>query len=113
MACIFNVSTLSSGDFRPTFRFTDKATGELIDFTGAYIEVEVRDRDGCLKFEGTTDGGEITIIEAGRFSLVIPAATMQGLCAGQYNWGGLFELNDEQESLFTGTFQVRDGIARR
>lgn len=113
MACTFNATTLNSGDFRPIFTFKDKDSGELIDFTGAYIEIEVKDRDGCRRFEGTTDGGQIAILEVGRFQLVIPAATMQSLCAGQYNWGGLFALNDEQESLFTGTINVKDGIAKR
>jgi len=113
MACQFNASVLNSGDFRPIFKFTDKATGELIDFTGAYIEVEVKDQDGCKKFEGTTDGGQITILDTGRFQLVIPAATMQGLCPAQYKWGGLFTLNDEQEALFTGVINVRDGVAKR
>lgn len=113
MACIFNASFLNSGDARPIFKFKDKDTGELIDFTGAYIEVEVKDRDGCKKFEGTTDNGKITILDAGRFQMVIPAATMQCFCAGQYQWGGLFELNDEQEALFTGNFNVKDGVAKR
>lgn len=113
MACQFNASVLNSGDFRPIFRFTDKSTGELINFTGAYIEVEVKDQDGCKQFEGTTDGGQITILDAGRFQLVIPASTMQGLCPAQYKWGGLFSLNGEQEALFTGTISVRDGVAKR
>lgn len=113
MACIFNVSVLNSGDFRPIFTFKDKDTGELIDFTGAYIEVEIKDRDGCRKFEGTTDGGALTILDVGRIQLVVPASTMQGLCPAQYDWGGLFELNDEQTALFTGVVNVRDGIAKR
>lgn len=113
MACTFNASVLNSADFRPIFRFTDKETGELIDFTGAYIEVEVKDQDGCKKFEGTTTGGQVTILDAGRFQLVIPASTMQGLCPGQYKWGGLFSLNDEQDALFTGSLNVRDGVAKK
>lgn len=113
MACQFNASVLNSGDFRPIFRFTDKSTGELIDFTDAYIEVEVKDQEGCRKFEGSTTGGQVTILDTGRFQLVIPASTMQRLCPGQYKWGGLFTLNDEQEALFTGVINVRDGVAKK
>lgn len=113
MACTINASTLNSGDFKPFFKFKDKETGELVDFTGAYIDIEIKDNRGCRVFEGTTDGGQITILDTGRFQLIVPASTMQKLCPGQYSWGGLFALNGEQEALFTGSFIVKDGVAKR
>jgi hypothetical protein len=113
MACIFNATAVNSGDFRPVFKFKNKSTGEAIDFTGAYIEVEIKDREGCKKFEGSTTGGQISVLDVGTFQLIVPASAMQCLCAGQYSWGGLYALNGGQDSLFTGSVNVKDGVAKK
>jgi len=113
MSRTFNATVINSGDFRPVFKFVNKATKEPIDFTGAYIEVEIKDNEGCRRFEGSTDGGQISILDLGTFQLVVPASTMQCLCAGQYAWGGLYALNGGQDSLFTGSVTVKDGVAKK
>jgi hypothetical protein len=112
MAITLSSSTTNNADWKTQFQFTDAETGDLIDFTGATIEVEVRDFDGCLRIEASTDNGLITIQGAGIFELDVPAATMAGLCTGTYQIGGVYSLNDETISLFTGSLSIVSGVAR-
>lgn len=107
-----NSATTNNADWRTQFQFTDADTGDLIDFTGATIEIAVKDFDGCQKIEATTENGMITIQETGIFELVVPVATMTGLCPGTYQIGGVYSLNDETVSLFTGTLAIISGVAR-
>lgn len=112
MAITLSSSTTNNADWRTQFQFTDAETGDLIDFTGASIEIEVRDFDGCQKIEASTSNGMITIQDVGIFELVVPASTMAGLCPGTYQIGGVYSLNDETVSLFTGTLAIISGVAR-
>lgn len=111
MAIRLDSSATNNADWKTQFEFTDADTGDLIDFTGATIEVEVRDQNRCKVIEATTNNGKITI-NADGFLLIVPASEMKCLCAGQYDIGGVYELNGETISLFTGTMSIRDGIAR-
>lgn len=112
MPITLSSSATNNADWKTQFQFTDADSGELIDFTGAMIEIEVKDFDGCLLIEGTVDNGLIVIDSTGIFTLTVPASTMQNLCPGSYKIGGVYELNDETISLFTGTLSVVDGVAR-
>jgi hypothetical protein len=112
MAITLSSSTANNADWKTQFQFTDADTGDLIDFTGATIEVEVRDFDGCLRIEATTDNGLITIQSAGIFEVDVPAETMTDLCPGTYQIGGVYSLNDETISLFTGSLAIISGVAR-
>lgn len=112
MAITLSPSTTNNADWRTQFQFTDAETGDLIDFTGATIEVEVRDFDGCQRIEASTDNGLITIQGTGIFEVDIPATTMAGLCPGTYQIGGVYSLNDETISLFTGSLAIVSGVAR-
>lgn len=111
MAIRLDSSTANNADWKTQFEFTDADTGTAIDFTGADIEVEVRDQNRCKIIEATTANGKITI-NADGFLLLVPASEMKCLCAGQYAIGGVYELNGETISLFTGTISVIDGVAR-
>jgi hypothetical protein len=112
MAITLNSSTTNNADWRTQFQFTDAETGDLIDFTGATIEIAVKDFDGCQKIEATTDNGMIAIVDTGIFELNVPASTMEGLCPGTYQHGGVFSLNGETVSLFTGSLAIISGVAR-
>jgi len=112
MSITLSSSTTNNADWKTQFQFTDAETGDLIDFTGATIEVEVRDFDGCQKIEATTENGLISIVSTGIFEMDIPAATMAGLCPGTYQIGGVYSLNDEIVSLFTGSLAIISGVAR-
>jgi hypothetical protein len=107
-----NSSATNNSDWRTQFQFNDAETGDLIDFTGATIEIEVRDFDGCQKIEATTGNGLITIQSTGIFELDVPASTMANLCPGTYQIGGVYSLNDETISLFTGSLAIISGVAR-
>lgn len=112
MAITLSSSATNNADWKTQFQFTDAETGELIDFTGATIEVEVRDFDGCQKIEATTGNGLVTIQSAGIFEVDVPATTMVNLCPGTYQIGGVYSLNGETISLFTGLLAIISGVAR-
>lgn len=112
MAITLNSATPNNADWKTLFEFEDGETGDLIDFTGANIQIEVKDFDGCLRIEATTGNGKIAITGTGQFELTVPASEMQNLCAGTYKVGGVYSLNGETISLFTGSFSVSDGVAR-
>lgn len=112
MSIVLNSSATNNADWKTQFQFTDADTGALVDFTGATIEIEVRDYDGCLQVEATTTNGLITIISTGIFELDVPATTMETLCPGMYQVGGVYSLNGETISLFTGTINITSGVAQ-
>lgn len=112
MGITLNSSATNNADWKTIFEFTDGDTGDLLDFTGAYIEVEVKDQDRCKKVEASTTNGMIVIQEAGTFELTIPADRMKCLCPASYLIGGLYQLNGETNALFTGTLSIIDGVAR-
>ena len=112
MGIVLNSAATNNSDWRTQFQFTDGETGDLIDFTGAVIEIEVRDFDGCLKIEATTDNGKIVIVSTGIFELTVDDSEMANLCPGTYQVGGVYRLNDETISLFTGSLAIASGVAR-
>lgn len=111
MAIQLTSAATNNADWKTQFEFRDLETGDLIDFTGAVIEIEVKDQDRCKRIEATTSNSKITINSSG-FELSVPASEMQSLCAGSYLIGGVYQLNGETISLFTGTLSVVDGVAR-
>lgn len=111
MSITLNSAATSHRDWKTEFQFNDGETGDLIDFTGAFIAIAAEDQAGCQKFEATTDNGLISIISTGIFEMDIPAATM-ALCAGSYNIGGYYTLNGETIDLFEGSLSLRRGIPR-
>jgi hypothetical protein len=111
MPITLSSSATNNADWKTQFQFTDADSGELIDFTGAMIEIEVKDFDGSQKIEATTDNGKIVIQSTGIFELDIPASEMANLRPGSYKIGGRYVLSGETVSLFTGTISVIDGVA--
>lgn len=112
MSIILNSAATNNADWKTQFQFTDGETGDLLDFTGATIEIEVKDQDHCRKIEATIDNGMITIVGPGTFELDVPASKMRCLCPGTYDLGGVYSLNDEIISLFTGSLSIISGVAR-
>lgn len=112
MTIILNASLTNNADWKTQFQFMDGETGELVDFTGATIETEVRDADGCLKVEATTNNGKIAITGLGTFELNVPASEMSRLCPGSYQIGSVYSLNEDTISLFTGSLSIVSGVAR-
>ncbi|CEG08712.1 hypothetical protein BN961_02130 [Afipia felis] len=112
MTLTLNGSATNNADWKTQFVFTDGETGTPIDFTGAYIEIEVKDQDRCKRIEASTSNGMIVIQDVGTFELTIPADSMKCLCPSSYLIGGLYQLNGGTISLFTGTLSIIDGVAR-
>lgn len=112
MSITLSSTTTNNAGWKTQFQFTDADTGNLIDFTGATIEIDVNDFDGCRRIAASTSNGLITIQSAGIFELAVPASTMQTLCPGTYQIGGVYSLNGETISLFTGSLAVISGVAR-
>jgi hypothetical protein len=112
MAITLNSSATNNANWKTQFQFSDGETGDLLDFTGASIAIDVKDFDGCLRICASTDNGKISIIDLGIFELDVSAAEMSCLCPGAYQVGGVYELNDETISLFTGTLSITSGVAR-
>lgn len=111
MSITLNSAATSHRDWKQQFQFNDGNTGNLIDFTGAFIAIAAEDQEGCQKFKATTSNGMIAIISTGIFEVTIPAATL-ALCAGSYNIGGYYVLNGETIDLFEGSLSLRRGIPR-
>lgn len=112
MAITLSSSATNNADWKTQFQFTDGDTGELIDFTGAIIEIDVKDFDGCRRIQASTGNGKITIQSIGIFELDVPASEMACLCPGSYAIGGVYSLNSETISLFTGSLAIVSGVAR-
>jgi len=112
MSIVLNSAATNSADWKTQFQFTDADTGDLIDFTGATIEIDVKDFDGCRRIQASTGNGLIAIVSTGVLELDVPAATMETLCPGTYQIGGVYSLNGETISLFTGSLAVISGVAR-
>lgn len=112
MTITLNSSATNNADWKTQFQFSDSETGDLIDFTGASIEIDVKDFDGCRRISASIDNSKIAIIGLGTFELDIPAAEMACLCPGAYQVGGVYSLSDETISLFTGTLSIISGVAR-
>lgn len=104
-------ATANNEDWFTQCRFTNGETGEPLDFTGADIDVEVWD-DRCRRIKASTGNGKIAIIALGIFEVTVPEAEMCQLCAGMYRMGGVYKLNGQTISLFTGSLSVINGIAR-
>lgn len=111
MSIILNSAATNNADWKTQFQFTDGGTGDLIDFTGATIEIDVKDFDGCRVVSASTGNGLITIQSAGIFELDVPASTMACLCPGSYQIGGVYSLNGDTISLFTGSLSIVSGVA--
>jgi hypothetical protein len=112
MSIILNSAATNNADWKTQFQFNDADTGSLIDFTGATIEIDVKDFDGCLKISASTGNGLITIQSTGIFELDVPASQMACLCPGSYQIGGVYSLSGETISLFTGSLSIVSGVAR-
>lgn len=112
MTITLNSSATNNADWKTQFQFSDGETGDLIDFTDAVIEIDVRDSEGCRKIGASTTNGRIAIISTGIFELDIPASEMNCLCPGSYQVGGVYSLNGETISLFTGSLSIVSGVAR-
>ncbi len=112
MGISLNATATNNADWNMQIHVTDADSGVPVDFTGATIEIEVKDANGCRKLEGSVADGRVTLPDTGVIEWLFPAASMEGLCPGSYNMGAVYQLNGATVSLFTGQLVVIDGVAR-
>lgn len=112
MGILLKATATNNADWNAQIQVTDDATETLVDFTGADVEIEVKDGSNCRKLQGSIENGKVTLPSAGIIEWLFPVSDMHGLCPGAYKIGGVYELNGATISLFTGELTVIDGIAR-
>lgn len=109
MAYITSFDQSNKADWTFDVTATDAETGEAIDFTGAEVAFMVKDQNRCTVLSATTDDG-ITISTT-TISVRFDDSDMNAVCAGSYNIGMIYRLNDETNQLLTGTVTIFDGVA--
>jgi hypothetical protein len=127
-----NISTASNrADWQETFVLTDEETGEAIDISGARITLSAvyRPRNpnyspryvgygdygptvqlGGLVLTGSTDTGEITLVDVGTFQWLFTQDRMASLCQGEYQLGVRISQNGSTMQLIIGTVNVIEGF---
>lgn len=111
MAISLKATAYNNADWNMQLQVNDADTGALMDFTGASIEVAVKDANNCQLLTGTVDNGKITLPSTGIIEWLFPADDMKKLCVGQYKMGGVYQLNGETIGLFNGELAVTDLVA--
>lgn len=109
MAYSFSSEQSNKADWAFDVTATDAETGEAIDFTGAEVAFFVKDKTGCEVLSATVGDG-ITISTT-TLSVLFDDADMADVCAGSYNVGMIYRLNDETNQLLVGTVTIYNGIA--
>jgi hypothetical protein len=122
-----NISTTSNrADWQDTIALVDQDTGEAIDISLARITMTVRRlRRGQGYFTdyyygsplpvdalltGSTDTGEITVVDTGTFQWLFPFTRMASLCQGEYQIGVRISQSGSTMQLIIGTVTVLEGI---
>jgi hypothetical protein len=128
-----HVSTTSNrADWQETFVLTDEATGEAIDITGCRITLSVvlnrrnpnywpyigypgdsfygSAPNAGLVLTGSTDTGEITLVDVGTFQWLFTQDRMASLCQGEYQLGVRIMQNGSTMQLIIGTANVIEGF---
>jgi hypothetical protein len=122
-----NISTASNrADWQETIALADQDTGDPIDLSLARITMTVRPLrrspgyftdyfygpmlpvDASLT--GSTDTGEITVVDAGTFQWLFPFTRMASLCQGEYQIGVRISQDVRVTQLVIGTVTVFEGI---
>jgi hypothetical protein len=126
-----NVSTTSNrADWQEAVALTDMDTGDLIDISLCRITMTVRrlsrnpnySGDGFYGYydqnspgvgaalTGSTDTGEITLVDVGTFQWLFPDSRMACLRQGEYEIGIRISQDTRTMQLIVGTVNVVEGI---
>ena len=127
-----NVSVASNrADWQEAVVLTDEETGDLIDISLCRITMSVvkmnrqpNRYDGSYYYDtspaynynnglmltGSTDTGEITLVDVGTFQWLFPADRMNGLYQGEYQIGIRISQDTRTMQLIVGTVNVVEGL---
>jgi len=118
----------NQADWINTILVVDDDTGDPIDLSLCRITMTVTNRrrnpnaymgmvghygpfyPDMIQITGSTDTGEIVVVDLGTFQWTFPALTMNALIQGEYQVGIRIELDDQKMQLAVGTVTVLDGI---
>lgn len=91
----------------------DQTTGDEIDFSGASeIVFSIKDDRKCERVRATLDNGKVVLASPTVIQCNFPADDMGRLCPAQYDIGAVARLNGVPVSIFAGTVNVQDGVAK-
>lgn len=96
-------------DVELLYAIVDEDTGDQVDLTSADIVIEISDQDGCVRWDGSTDDGDVTLSESTVMRILIPRASMTALCAGTYVVGMTVTNGGLTKSVIVGTLAVLNG----
>jgi hypothetical protein len=123
-----HVSNASNrADWQEACVLTDMDTGDLIDISLCRITMTLRSmrrnpnsyfNDGLygpvfpdsITLTGSTDTGEITLVDVGTFQWLFPASRMAGIPQGEYQIGVRISQDARTVQLIVGTANVIEGI---
>ena len=111
MAYIVNFDQSNKADWAFDISATDADTGAVIDFTGAAVNLVLKDENDCQRLSASIGSG-ITLILSTTLEVVFTASQMQTLIPGAYKVGAVYSLNGQINQLFSGTVSVYDGVAQ-
>lgn len=100
----------NKADWTVQIQVNDADTGDLIDLTGAEINVRVIDDQRCQRLNATVGDG-VSIIDTGIFQFEFSADQMKGLLPGSYQVGCVALVGGVTLQIFVGTVSIIDGIA--
>lgn len=92
-----------------TISCTDTDSGELIDFTGCLVEMELKDQNGGRCLSASTDDGGIILNEPTALTLTIDMDRMRTFCAGTYLIGIRASRDGRYASLAACTLPIIEG----
>lgn len=111
-ASVFAFSVTNRADWVQPVQVNDALTPfDLIDLTGAEINVRITDASGCEKLSATVGDG-IEITGTGVFEFTFDDSEMATLCAGTYQIGSIYRLNGETNDVFIGTVTITENPGR-
>jgi hypothetical protein len=105
-------------DFTDVIEVHDGDTHELIDITGASIQIEVGRQtrppwgSGDIVLRASTDDGSITILSTNVFDFIFPVEKMRALEPGNYDVGVTIKRDGRTAQQAIGSLPVVDGIVR-
>lgn len=107
-----NLEATNNADETFIISATDENDAPFDFSTASEIAVVVKNERDCEKLRATLDNGKVTLPEPDKIQVAFSAAEMRSLCPAQYKIGGVANMGGDIVSIFVGSFNVIDGVAR-
>lgn len=108
-----SMDTRNNQDWVLVVSAVDQTTGDDVDFSAAdEIVFSVKDDRKCERLRATLDNGKVTLDSPTTIKCHFTAADMGRLCPAQYDIGAAAQMNGVAVSIFAGTVNVQDGVAK-